>query len=235
MKALVLFLSTFVLALTLGCSHHGKHGDCDKSRGDKSSCDGECKMKKSCDCADCKDGKMECKDCDKCKDGSCGMKSGAGHKTEIDLDKKIGATTAAVMNGHVYVSAAPKDMKDYMAAKEAGIKVIVDLRADNEFKKKDVQKAVTDAGLSYVHVPMSKKGKIQKDAIDKIELAIHADGKGQNAWIYCATSNRAAAWVAIHAAKVHGDTQEKALNYAAATGLKDDMKKKVQEYWKANP
>lgn len=204
-----LFMVLVALVFVSGCAHSGGKDSCEEGK------EGSCDMKEHSE-------KKKC----------CGDKGSASEGLKIEQDQKIGSSKAVLVNGHLMMGAAPKDLKDFQAAKEQGIKLIVDLREDKEFKKKSVQKAVTEQGLVYVQIPMSKKGKIEKDALDKIELAVHKDGMPEKAWIVCASGNRGAAWLAVHAVSHHKLTQEEALKSAESAGLKPDMKAKVEEYWK---
>lgn len=224
---MVRWLILLVIPVIVGACAHHKHGEkgcgdsCKMEKSKKHDCkseggkDGECKMSKERDSKKC-----DCKGGDKKRE------------TKLESGQKIGASDVTIMNGHVHMGAAPKDLKDFAAAKERGIQVVVDLREGKEFNKARVQKTVAAQGMTYVHIPMSKNGAIQSDAIEKIELAIHKDGKGENTWIYCASGNRAAAWMAIHAVKVHQETPEKAIALAETAGLKADMKAKVEAFLK---
>jgi protein tyrosine phosphatase (PTP) superfamily phosphohydrolase (DUF442 family) len=132
----------------------------------------------------------------------------------------------------IFISAAPtKEMFQEMS--KLGVKAAVDLREPEELKGFE-KSAAKENGIEYFSSPISRSGDIQESQIAEVEKIV-AKRKMQKIWVYCASANRAASWMAIHLAKNHKMTPEEAIAEAKTLGLaKEEMATKVRAYLQSN-
>lgn len=164
---------------------------------------------------------------------SCAQKAKADSRVEKYLKKvrpetKV-ANLAAPSFKHMSFAGQPSP-SDLEAAKKAGYKVIINLRAPGEIDW-DEKAAAEKLGLEYYQIALLNKDKeIDADAIAKLE-DLHMATHKQKQLIHCSSGNRAAAWMAAHLIVKHKLTAEQALQVARPLGVtKGEVEKKVERF-----
>jgi uncharacterized protein (TIGR01244 family) len=118
------------------------------------------------------------------------------------------------------VACAGAATPDAMAeVKRMGFASVINLRqaTENGANVEAEQKAAIDAGLRYVHLPLS--GTAPDDTVVDRFLTIVADEANRPAFIHCASGNRAAALWLVKRVRLDGWPYEKAAEEARALGL----------------
>jgi protein tyrosine phosphatase (PTP) superfamily phosphohydrolase (DUF442 family) len=127
-----------------------------------------------------------------------------------------GAPANATHLRYLWFSGQP-DQQTLEAAKEIGVRVVINLRDPSE-QDWDERKAAEDLGLIYYNVPMPAKEPFSPEAIDHVEALVEAH-PGEQTLIHCSSGNRAAGWLAVHLVDQHQMTVEDALVVGRDAGI----------------
>lgn len=109
------------------------------------------------------------------------------------------------------------DADDFPSIRDAGIDVVVDLRARSELAW-DEEAVARAAGLVYHRVPITQVP-LDPNAVERIDALI-AQHEGKRILVHCRSANRVGGWFALHLAKQRGVAPATALAMARAAGLK---------------
>ncbi|MGB7756870.1 MAG: protein tyrosine phosphatase family protein [Salinisphaera sp.] len=116
------------------------------------------------------------------------------------------------------VTAGQPSRAQLVAAGEAGVRTVVNLRPAREFDEFDEARAVADAGMRYVNIPVAGPDDIDDRHARDLDDALAAAG-GTPALVHCASSNRVGALMAYRARHLQGENAERALEIGLNTGL----------------
>ena len=116
------------------------------------------------------------------------------------------------------VTAGQPNRAQLVAAGQAGVKTVVNLRPAGEFDEFDEARVVADAGMRYVNIPVAGANDIDDRQARDLDDALAAAG-GTPALVHCASSNRVGALMAYRARHLHGESAERALDIGLSTGL----------------
>jgi uncharacterized protein (TIGR01244 family) len=108
------------------------------------------------------------------------------------------------------------------AVKDMGFASVVNLRQASE-KDADIEAAAASArtaGLKYIHIPMN--GASPDAAVLDRFLEAAREAENQPMFVHCATGNRAAAVWLVKRVLVDGWTTDRAIEEAAALGLRSE-------------
>ncbi len=104
------------------------------------------------------------------------------------------------------------------AARDRGIKRVVNLRPHSEPIGYDEAALALELGLDYVNIPVAGPGDLSVDNVRRLDAAL-ADAGGA-VLVHCASSNRVGALFALRAQQLHGKNVEEALDIGRAAGLR---------------
>lgn len=103
-----------------------------------------------------------------------------------------------------------------MLAKD-GVTLAINLRADGETPERDQANEVQQAGMRYAHLPVSGPQDISADTAKQLG-ALLADAEGK-VLVYCGSSNRVGALLALDAKLRLGMSDEDAIAFGQSAGL----------------
>lgn len=145
------------------------------------------------------------------------------------------------LNAKVLVAGQPS-MQELMAAKAAGVKVVINLRPTTEPSGMGDEAAVVQKlGMKYVNIPVAGAGDVSVANAKKLRAVL--DGaKDEQVLLHCASGNRVGALLALEAFYVNGKTVEEAMAIGKAarlTGLagfvQNQLEQALKTCKKANP
>lgn len=116
------------------------------------------------------------------------------------------------------VSAGQPSREQLIAAGEAGVTTVVNLRPAGEFNEFNEADVVAGAGLRYINIPVAGPDDINDANAHQLDDALAA-ADGLPALVHCASSNRVGALMAYRARHIQGKTAETALEIGLQTGL----------------
>jgi uncharacterized protein (TIGR01244 family) len=108
---------------------------------------------------------------------------------------------------------------DIDTLKRAGIRVVIDLREDEETPDFDEAAAVAAAGMSYQNLPIDGAAGLTPEHVEQFDRMIAAAGD-QPLLIHCGSSNRVGALIALRAVTLQGQPVEAAIETGKSWGLK---------------
>lgn len=150
--------------------------------------------------------------------GACRAEThrGAVSLAEVQAPVVWGAADNAVRVRQLWFSRQP-DAPGLQAAKDAGVTLVVDLRAPGE-RDWDEGAAAAQLGLAYRNIVVPEKGPFPEAAFASLEqlLEQHED---EQVLVHCSSGNRAAAWLTTHLVKRHGMSFADALEIGRRAGI----------------
>jgi protein tyrosine phosphatase (PTP) superfamily phosphohydrolase (DUF442 family) len=102
--------------------------------------------------------------------------------------------------------------------RDAGIKVVVDLRDPMEQRSFDEPAAARGLGLEYINVPV-RPGATSDEQLARVREALQ-NADEQPVFLHCATANRVGGALLPHLILDHGLTEEEATERAMQVGLR---------------
>jgi uncharacterized protein (TIGR01244 family) len=114
-------------------------------------------------------------------------------------------------------------------AAEAGIRVVVNLRGEDESVDFDQREVVTDLGMKYLRLPIADAADLTRENAEAFGEILATIGD-QPALLHCASGNRVGAMYALHAGWRLGMDAEAAIELGRAhglTGLEDDVRERL--------
>ncbi len=114
---------------------------------------------------------------------------------------------------------SPRSSKEGLAAlKELGVQKVIDLKTPQENEGFTDKENAVSLGLEYHNVPVASCSTLSKDRVRELNeiLEVH---EGKKALIYCASGNRAGAWLAAHLFFDHNFSIEEAISKAKQAGV----------------
>ena len=120
---------------------------------------------------------------------------------------------------------------DVALLKDAGIRQVIDLRADSETPDFDEAAAVRAAGMAYHGLPIRGAGDLSFERVRQFDQLLRSAGQ-QDTLVHCASSNRVGAMIALRAAMIDGQPIEAAVREGRRWGLKS-LEPAVREQWQA--
>ncbi len=88
-------------------------------------------------------------------------------------------------------------IEDLKKMAEEGVTLVINLRTDGEFEEFNEQKAVTELGMRYLHIPVNGAKGVDKSNAELLHRALNsATGK---TLLHCASSNRVGGLLAARA------------------------------------
>lgn len=108
---------------------------------------------------------------------------------------------------------------DIATLKKAGVREVIDLRANSETPDFDEQAAVRDAGIIYHNLPISGASDLSRSNVKRFNQLL-ADAGDRRTLVHCASSNRVGAMIALRAALIQGQSTEAALAEGRRWGLR---------------
>lgn len=116
------------------------------------------------------------------------------------------------------VAAGALQAGDMAALQAAGVREVIDLRADEEAPDFDEAAAVRDAGINYRQLPIRGAGDLTQDNVRRFDQLL-TDAGDRLTVLHCASSNRVGAMIALRAALVDGAGADAALAEGRRWGL----------------
>lgn len=107
--------------------------------------------------------------------------------------------------------------QDIVGLREQGVVGVINLRPSAETPDRDQRQEAQAAGLTYANIPISGPGDI--NAQNARLLDEHIAQAGGPVLIYCGSSNRVGALLALRAKLVQGLSAQQALELGQAAGL----------------
>jgi len=104
------------------------------------------------------------------------------------------------------------------AAREQGIKRVINLRPHSEPIGFDEAALAAELGLHYINLPIAGPGDLSAENVQRLDAAL-ADAGGA-VLVHCASSNRVGALFALRAQQLHGKSVEESLDIGRAAGLR---------------
>lgn len=101
----------------------------------------------------------------------------------------------------------------------AGVKVVIDLRPDEETPALDEAAVVRQSGLVYENLPIAGKAGLTRENVKAFD-ALLKKHSGVVVLAHCSTSNRVGALLALRAAWIEGKPTAEALGLGEKAGLK---------------
>ena len=101
----------------------------------------------------------------------------------------------------------------------AGVKVVIDLRPDEETPTLDEAAVVRQSGLVYENLPIAGKAGLNKANVQAFDALLKKHA-GVTVLAHCSTSNRVGALLALRAAWIEGKPIAEALALGEKAGLK---------------
>jgi protein tyrosine phosphatase (PTP) superfamily phosphohydrolase (DUF442 family) len=123
------------------------------------------------------------------------------------------------------------DRAGFEAAREAGVEIVINMRAPSETDW-DEEATVEDLGMTYYNVPVTGPA-FEQAEFERIEaiIAAHPDDE---VLIHCGSSNRVGGWLATHLVTRHEMSEEDAMAVGRAAGItKSGIEKRVHVYLEA--
>lgn len=118
---------------------------------------------------------------------------------------------------HVLIGGQP-DEAALRAAAEAGVRVVVNLRTDDEPIDFDEAALVNELGMRYLHLPISGPADLTAENVGTFGEFLEEIGN-QPALLHCGSGNRVGALYALHAGTELGMAPEAAIELGQAHGL----------------
>lgn len=127
-----------------------------------------------------------------------------------------------------YVSGPPgENTIDDM--RSLGVKLMIDLREPGEIQD-NIPLLAKKYQMKYISAPITRNGPLRSDEIEAVEAFIRQSHFNE-AWVFCASGNRAAAWLAVHLARSKNLSADEAIQMARERGLDNEqMVQKVREF-----
>ena len=143
--------------------------------------------------------------------------SAAHHAAAGDAPPPIGTVSPQHFFAGVYVTGQPLP-GDLAAAKQAGVKTVINLRTPGEQKAFDEAKTATDLGLGYVNPAFLKPDALTDEMLDRVR-ALLSDPAKQPVLLHCGSASRASAVWLAHRVLDNGVPYDTALTEAKSAGL----------------
>ncbi|MCP4039449.1 MAG: hypothetical protein GY733_21080 [bacterium] len=149
--------------------------------------------------------------------------------SDIEGPFRWGGLTNVTRLHHLYFAGQP-DLAALESARDAGIKLVINLRAPSEMKW-DEKASVTALGMTYVNIAVNGR-QFEPDALEAIEAQLVAN-RDVPTLIHCASSNRVGGWLATHLVTRHGSSLKDALEIGRKAGItKRVLETSAREYLK---
>ena len=132
---------------------------------------------------------------------------------------KLGTTKNVTQFGDVYLSGQFSE-DDIKLLKEAGIKVVISLRAEGEVKW-DEDAALKKAGIKSIKVPLKTADALTDDVMNKLRKILN-ENKENKVMMHCGSANRVGAIWATHRCMDGGLDWQTALNEGKTVGLRSE-------------
>jgi len=163
---------------------------------------------------------------------TCALISGCLHSDptpdEVQDPVTWGAAKSVRRIRHLWIADQP-DAAGFDAAKSAGVRVVIDLRAPGE-RDWDEAALVESRGLAYYNVPVVGSEPFSRAAFEEVERLVKAN-KGEQILIHCSSGNRAAGWLTAHLVEAHDMPFESALVIGRRAGItRDPIVAKLANY-----
>ena len=160
---------------------------------------------------------------------------GAGPLTPTDVSRPEGPASHLNLSTveRFWFSGQP-DADDLKAASEAGVELVITLRAPAEFDW-DERAEVQALGMEYRSVPISGEEPFSAETFTRVDRVLD-EFPGKKVLVHCASSNRVGAWFATHLVRERGMSIEDALAVGSAAGMtKDSLVERVRVHLSETP
>lgn len=149
--------------------------------------------------------------------------------TDVSEPAVWGAQTNVTKLRHLYFSSQP-DEEALRVARDNGVTTVINLRESGEMDWNE-EAAVVQLGLNYRSIPIRREGRsLDPAAVQAIDKAVMAQA-GEPVLLHCSSSNRAAAWLAVHLVTAHDIEESESLQVAERAGLTyEPLIERVQTY-----
>ncbi|MEO5799612.1 MAG: sulfur transferase domain-containing protein [Gemmatimonadales bacterium] len=133
------------------------------------------------------------------------------------LDAIAGATNASQPLPWLATAGQPS-AEMFAAAKEAGVKVVIDLRDPMEQRPFDEPATLRGLGIEYINIPVSP-GALSTATLEKILAALRAHA-GTPTILHCASANRVGGALLPYLILDEGMNEQDAVDAAMRVGLR---------------
>lgn len=135
----------------------------------------------------------------------------------LEVATSLGVTNARMpLPGLVTAGQVTQEQFDAMA--QAGYQHFVSLRLPTESGAGWEEAHAPSAGVAFTRIPVAGSGDLTRAAVDELARALDAAGD-EGTVVYCASSNRVGALLALKAHWVDGMSAEEALELGRAGGM----------------
>jgi uncharacterized protein (TIGR01244 family) len=129
----------------------------------------------------------------------------------------FGLNYAAVPSDDLITGGQPK-AATLVGAARAGVKSVVNLRAENETPHpSEVRQWARKSGLAFHHLPIAGPKAVTRENAEKLDKILASAEKP--VLVYCGSSNRVGALLALRAFYLYGAPAEDAVRYGKRAGL----------------
>lgn len=133
------------------------------------------------------------------------------------LDSIAGATNAALPLPWLATAGQPS-AEQFAAARDAGAKVVIDLRDPMEPRPFDEAATLAALGLEYINIPVVS-GALSDEVMERVLAAVRAHA-GTPALLHCASANRVGGALIPYFIADEGMDEQAAVDAAMAIGLR---------------
>ena len=139
------------------------------------------------------------------------------------------ATLDNLKQGQRHLSSAQPTAEQLQALAAQGVTAVINFRDD---ALPEEARWATAAGMAYYHIPVTDGSELTAAKVAQLDQVLRALGD-QPALLHCATGNRAAAMLSLHAAWHQGADAKQALAIAEQHGLASEaLQQRLQELLK---
>jgi len=109
--------------------------------------------------------------------------------------------------------------EQFEAAARAGLRTVINLRADGEAGFEWERAAAQAAGVRYVHIPVAGAAALTRENVERLDAALHEALAEGPALLHCASGNRVGALLALREGWLRGADADAALRLGSQAGL----------------
>ena len=123
------------------------------------------------------------------------------------------------VTSHRYASGQP-DIDQIKKLKKAGIDVVINLRPTIEFDDNIARNNLTEQSIAYYNIAVDGPDGLTMENVKALDKVLNEVKPADNVLLYCSTSNRVGALMALRANWLQGKAPEQAIEIGRDYGLK---------------
>ena len=143
------------------------------------------------------------------------------HSPKLELSQLDMSNAANPLNN--LTTGGQPSFKDLELLAHSGVKTVINLRTNSEFKGYDEKKAVESLGMKYISIEVDGSDGINLENANKLDQALA--NLQEPTLLHCASSNRVGGLLAYRAYKLQGQAIESSLQLGKAAGMRSTENK----------